>query len=328
MQFSNTMLAGNVHSAACEAAKIVIFGADGFVGSILAKALRADRIVFGSADRQSRHVSESDGILREADVIINAAGFRVRPGLNASEYRRSHLDIARKLASQIAPGATLIHISSASILGKCCDRPLRPEAIPRPDLFPSPAYATAKLEADEYLERKSVECGFRVMFVMPAVVYGPEGQGMIGTVVELARRGVILRLFPGDARHHLCSSALLAKVVAELICRKDIQNCAHLLVADYDTITNRKLEELIRKYMRRKSITIPVPVAQVGMVLQHLFHSKVARLDLATWGEILCVLNLNTQYDPTQTFKLFDLDPSHFSSLKALEPIIANALGA
>jgi nucleoside-diphosphate-sugar epimerase len=306
---------------------VVVFGADGFVGSGLAEALNARRVVFGARDARSVHVSESSSVLQDAKVIINAAGFRVRPGLNASDYRRSHLDVAQQLASLICKSATLIHISSASVLGKSPALAVGNDSSPKPDQFPCPAYAAAKLETDQYLHRASLERGFRVLLVRPAVIYGAREQGMIGTMIQLARRGVILRLYPREARHHLCSIDLLAHVVQKLICRNDIPSGTPLVVADSDTITNRQLERLLGKYQMGKSMSVPVPVGPFGKLLRHSFHSKVGRFDLATWGEILGVLNLDTRYDVSDTFKLLELEPSRYSTLKTLEPLVAQALG-
>src|SRR3989304_1286399 len=64
---------------------------------------------------------------------------------------------------------------------------------PNPSTFPSPAYATAKLEADEYLKSEAAKRGFRLMFLRPAVVYSPQGAGMVGPVLKLAKQGVTLR---------------------------------------------------------------------------------------------------------------------------------------
>ena len=68
---------------------IAVVGADGFVGGHLAEALQAKRVVYGPCRNSDVHISQAEGLLRKADVIINAGGFRVRPGLAYADYQRS-----------------------------------------------------------------------------------------------------------------------------------------------------------------------------------------------------------------------------------------------
>ena len=56
------------------------------------------------------------------------------------------------------------------------------------------------------------------------------------------------------------------------------------------------------------------------------FRSKNPKLDLPTWGEILGVLNLDTVYDPFETFRLLEIDPAEYSLERTLLPMIQEAL--
>jgi len=72
-------------------------------------------------------------------------------------------------------------------------------------------------------------------------------------------------------------------------------------------------------------VTLPMPVGWMSTLLQHSFHSRNPKLDFRTWGEIFGVLNLDTAYDPSGTFRLLGIDPSQFSLEKTLEPLIKEA---
>jgi hypothetical protein len=57
----------------------------------------------------------------------------------------------------------------------------------------------------------------------------------------------------------------------------------------------------------------------------HTFHSRTPKFDLKTHGEIFGVLNYDTEYDPSDTYRILGIDPSTYSIEKTLEPIIREA---
>ncbi len=305
---------------------IAIVGADGFVGGALADALRAERIVYGPARNGDVHISQAEEILGKSDVIINAGGFRVRPGCNYADYQRSHQGATSALVPWIRKGALLLHISSASVLGKSKDQKLGNQTPPNPKTFPSAAYALAKFEADQFLEQAAAERGFRLIFLRPAAVYAPQGAGMVDTLLKCAKRGITLRLYPRNARHHLCHVNLLVAVVRRVVERDGVPHLSCFVVADPYTVTSRELEMMIRRYSRQANVTLPMPVSLMSMVLQHCFHSKNPKFDLRTWGEIFGVLDLDTAYDPSETFRILGIDPAQYSMERTLQPLIQQAV--
>jgi nucleoside-diphosphate-sugar epimerase len=306
---------------------IVVVGADGFLGAGLAEALQARRVVYGPARDSDIPVTQAEAVLRKADVIINAGGFRVRAGCAYPDYQRSHEGATSNIARWVRKGALFVHLSSASVLGKSKDQKLGNQTPPNPRSFPSPAYALAKLEADQFVQRMSAEREFRVIFLRPAAVYSPQGAGMVDTVLKLAKRGIILRLYPLDARHHLCHLNLLVEVARRAIEQgDDLPHLSCLVAADPYTVTNRELEAMILQYLPRKSRSFPVPLPLMSTLLRHSFHSRNPRLDLRTWGEIFGVLHLDTAYDPFETYHLLGIDPSRYSLDKTLKPLIQQAL--
>jgi len=305
---------------------IVVVGAEGFIGGHLAEALQAKRVVYGPWRDGDLNINQAEGLLRRADVIINAGGFRVRPGLGYADYQRSHQGATSAFVPWIQKGALLIHISSPSVLGKSKDQKLGNQTAPNPRAFPCPAYALAKLETDQFLQRAATEGGFRVIFLRPSVVYALRGEGMVDTLLRLAKRGVILHLYPRNARHHLCAMRVLIEVVRRVIHHQNLPDMSCLVVANPYTVTSRELEAMIRRHLTKKSLTLPIPVPLVSRLFRLSFHSRIPKLDLPTWGEILGVLNLDTVYDPFETFRLLEIDPAEYSLEKTLLPLIQEAL--
>jgi nucleoside-diphosphate-sugar epimerase len=306
-------------------ALIAVVGADGFVGGGLAGALGAKRIVYGSIRDGDTHITRAEALIRQADVIINCGGFRVRPGCDYSDYRSSHEGSTSVFAPWIRRGALFLHISSASVLGR--GKGLGNRTAPRPETFPSPAYASAKLEEDHYLTKVAGERGFQVVFLRPAVVYSRQGAGMVDTMLKLAKQGIALRLYPRDARHHLVHMNLLADVARRIIDQRDrIPNLTTWVVADPYTVTNRELEAMIRSALKKQYLALPLPVHWISALLRHTFHSRIPKLDLKTWGEIFGVLAMDTVYDPEETIRLLGIDPSQYTLEKTLQPLIYEAL--
>jgi nucleoside-diphosphate-sugar epimerase len=306
------------------AVRVAVVGADGFVGGGLARALGAERIVYGTPRDGEVHVRAAAERIGQADVVIVAHGFRVRPGCGAEDYRRSHEGATRAVVPFVRRGARVLHVSSASVLGTGVG--LGNRAAPRPETFPAPDYAIAKLEEDRYLAAAAPEGGFRVILLRPAVLYSREGAGMVETLLRLARRGLALRLYPRDARHHLCHLDLLAEVVRRVIARPELPHLTALVVADPYTVTNRELERLTRPARRRRTVPVPLPLPALGALLRRSPRARRPALDLRTRGEILGVLHMDTVYDPTETFALLGIEPGSWSLERTLGPVLAEAL--
>ncbi len=307
---------------------IAVVGADGFVGGGLAAALHAERVVYGPCRDGDTHITQAEPLLRKAEVVINTSGFRVRRGLTLADYQRCHQGATSVFVRWIRPGALLIHMSSAHVLGKSRDRKLGNDALPNPATYPSATYAIAKYECDQYLEKEADQRGFKVVFLRPTILWARQGDtSLIDNLVKLARRGTMLRLYPRKARHHLCHLNILADVAGRLV--EGHQNVPHrsaLVVADPYTITSEELEGMIRRYLPRKPKRIPIPSPFMSALLRCFPHSSNPTLDFKTWGDIFGVLHLDTVYDPFETFRLLGIDASRYSMEKTLEPFVREAL--
>jgi nucleoside-diphosphate-sugar epimerase len=299
---------------------IAVVGADGTVGSVLAGALGAGRVVYRDPRPGETSIGEADELLRSAAVVINASGFRVRPGLGAADYRRTHADAVARLVPRLSPGALLVQISSASVLGRDPTRPLGNDPAGRPGTFGCPAYALAKKEAEDVARGAAASRGLQIALVRPAVLYGPEPDGMIGTLLTLGKKGLLLRLVPSGHRHHLCSFPLLVEAIGR-IARTGEGIEPPLIVADPFVVTSAEIAAAIR-VLHRPGIAIPFPAGLGGGLLRLLPRAASPRLDLRTWGEILGILALDTVYDPSETYRLLGIDPSRFSRERTWERLV------
>jgi nucleoside-diphosphate-sugar epimerase len=299
---------------------IAVVGADGFLGSALATAYGAERIVFRDPGPGEIGVGAADELLSSADIVVNAAGFRVRPGLTAADYRRSHAGVVSRLVPRLSPGALLVHISSASVLGRDTVRMLGPENQVRADTFASPAYAIAKKEAEDLARDLAASRRVKIAVVRPAIVYSSMPDGVVWTLLKLASKGVLLRLVPARHRHHLLSLPLLVETIRCIVQGKEEIEPA-LVVADPFVVTSAEIVDLARTF-HRPWISLPIPAGVAGSLLRRLPSTRSPWLDFRTRGEILSILALDTVYDPSETYKRLAIDSARFSRERTWERLI------
>jgi nucleoside-diphosphate-sugar epimerase len=306
---------------------IAVVGADGFVGGGFADGLGSKRVVYSACRNGDIHISQAEALLRKADVIINAGGFRVRRGMTYNDYRHCHAEANAVFIPWVRKDALFIHMSSAHVLGK--SRHERPGnyTVPNPKTYPSSEYALAKLEADREVEKAALERGFRAIFLRPTILYARPGDTSLpDNLCKWAKGGNMLLLYPQNARHHLCHLNILVEVVRRVIDHNDLPNLSCLVVADPQTITSRELADMIGKYLPRPARPIPIPSHWLSTLLRLSLHSKNPKYDLRTWGDIFGVFHLDTEYDPFETFRLLQMDPSKYSRDRTVEPFIRQAL--
>jgi len=73
-------------------------------------------------------------------------------------------------------------------------------------------------------------------------------------------------------------------------------------------------------------VTVPLPVPWMSSIFRHSIRSKNPKLDWVTQGEILGFMNLDSVYDPSETFGLLGIDPSQYSRERTLEPVIREGM--
>jgi nucleoside-diphosphate-sugar epimerase len=233
---------------------IAVVGSEGTLGSLLCKHLRARAVAL-------RHRSEVVGMrvpeVTDADVVVNVAGPRVRPGLSWSDYLREHVGTAEAVARSVPPGAHLVHVSSAAvwgtregIIGACT-----PEA---PAMFPNPSYAWAKLAGERAARAIAHERGVAITVVRPAMVYGPTITSAIHTLLSLAKRGLALELVPRAGRQHGAHESLFVRTI-EALGRRGSPGKDPLPVCDPFSFTNEELNEAIARQAGAR-LRVPVPV--------------------------------------------------------------------
>ncbi len=181
------------------AARVVLFGECGFVGSNLLERLQIDGIVAPKLDEADlTNISSLRNVLRPDDIVINAAGYanatdRTEQGKRL--FQSINVDGLRNLADACAEVGVgqLIHISSVAAMGR-----QHGEGITEDMMVPvdSP-YAQSKLDGERLLANYADKLPITIL--RPTSVFG-EGRGLAAALCSLVRRGTVPLPGGGSAR--------------------------------------------------------------------------------------------------------------------------------
>jgi nucleoside-diphosphate-sugar epimerase len=286
----------------------MIVGAAGTLGARLVERLGARGVDLRCSDpREERFVPE----LGQADVVVNVGGPRVRAGLGWVEYFREHVGVTTTVVRSMRPGARLVHVSSTAVYGARGES-LRATSREAPTLFPSPAYACAKLAAETAARALGRQSGLQVRVLRPSMVYGPDVESALATIRRLHRRGVRLLFLPSRVRQHVLHVSLLVRCV-EAATRTPLPGDeGPLLLADPFVLTNTDLAPATRR---------GVPVA-VDVQAAAWAHGALARaIGFAPDAlEALAVLGLDNEFDVAATWPALSIDPAEFSRARTFDP--------
>lgn len=183
--------------------KVLVTGANGFVGRFLCECLNAHgdvvipvvrrvanlagEVVVGSINSVTDWVS----VLSNCDTIVHLAA-RVHVMNDASRdslalYRATNTDATLNLARQAAQAGVkrFIFISTIKVNGEGRDTPYRETDAPAPE----DAYAISKWEAEQGLRQIAADTGLEVVILRPPLVYGPGVKANFQRLIHIVKRG-------------------------------------------------------------------------------------------------------------------------------------------
>ena len=284
--------------------RIVVTGANGFIGRHLSESLRASghRVVGltrgpapvpvpGVETVFARDVMDGEAIRRAlagATAVIHLAA-RVHaepegPADPESECQRVNVDGTRLLMeSAIAAGVgEFMFISSVKAVASESDTMLTAHTPPRPE----DAYGQSKLEAERVVRTLAVRHGMHAPVLRLPLVYGPGIKANMLRLFAAVDRGIPLPL--GSVRNRR-SFAHVGNVVAAIEAALTAPSAAHetFYVSDGHDLSTPELMGVIAKSLGRKARLVPVPTSLMrgagrlgdllsGIVPVHLTSDTVA----------------------------------------------------
>jgi len=189
--------------------KILITGANGFVGKALSLVLEAEGHQIKQAVRRGIDLCGSVGVgelnlmtdwsaaAAGCEIVIHLAArvhvMREQSANPLSEFRKVNVDGTLSLASQAARFGVrrFVFVSTIGVNGDRTDCTPFTEA---DGALPHNFYALSKYEAELGLATLGQGAGMEIVIIRPPMVYGPGAKGNFATLVHWAKTGIPLPL--------------------------------------------------------------------------------------------------------------------------------------
>ncbi|HDQ40610.1 MAG TPA: NAD-dependent epimerase/dehydratase family protein [Desulfonatronum sp.] len=256
--------------------KILVSGANGFVGRALCPVLRGQ----GHAVREAVRAGEGDNVvavgdihgktdwseaLKGVDVVVHLAGrahVLREHGPALDVFRRVNLEGTENLARQAAAhGARrLVFVSSIKVNGEeTYGRAFTENDPPHPE----DPYGISKWEAEQTLAEISAATSLEATILRPPLVHGPGVKGNLLRLLEAVHQN---RTFPLGAVQNRRSLLGLDNLCAALdICVRHPKTGTYL-IADDEAVSSPDLVRVLAKAMGRQArmLSVPLPFMELA----------------------------------------------------------------
>lgn len=298
--------------------KIILTGANGFVGSCLFSQLEQLSVfqVIGLCRRLPQGVINSGlhavGNLQQADltallvgvdVLIHVAArahiMRDEVGDPLAEYRRVNVDGTLNLARQASAAGVkrFIFISSIKVNGEATV-----EGMPFTagnEASPEDPYGLSKLEAEQGLMQLAPETGMEVVIIRPPLVYGPGVKGNFASMIKLVEKGLPLPLGCIHNQRSLVGIDNLVDLIIRCIDHPAAANQV-FLAGDGEDLSTTELLRGVARAMGKPARLIPVPAGMLRLGATMLGKKSMAQRLLGS-----------LQVDISKTRELLDWKPPY-----------------
>jgi nucleoside-diphosphate-sugar epimerase len=264
--------------------RILVTGANGFVGSALCRRLHSSGLVVRGAvrdraklpqctDSESKDLEwvalhdqsseeETRHALQEVSAVVHLAA-RVHVMADDAEdplreFRLVNCDWTERLARAAALQGVrrFVYLSSIKVNGESNARPFTEQDLPNPQ----DPYGMSKWEAEQTLARVASQTGLEIVVIRSPLVYGPGVGGNVLQLLHAIRRGVPLPLASAHNRRSLIYLGNLVDALA--CCVTDVRAAGQsYLVSDGDDLSTPELIRRFAKALELPARLWPVPLA-------------------------------------------------------------------
>lgn len=266
--------------------RVLVTGANGFVGSALCSRLAGSDYELSLAVRQMSHDRPATGqeaivgdigpetdwheALMGVDVVVHlAARVHVMDETAAdplAAFRAVNLEGTERLARMAAAQGVkrLVFLSTIKVNGEATlDQPFTEKDAPAPQ----DAYALSKWEAEQMLLSVAAETDLEVVIIRTPLVYGPGVKGNFLRLLKLVSAGIPLPLGSiSNCRSMIC----LDNLVDLLCCCLENPSAANqmFLVSDGEDLSTPQLLQGLARAMGTSARLFPLPLVFLNAALR------------------------------------------------------------
>ena len=274
---------------------ILLTGANGFIGSRLARVLNSiPEISLSSVVRRRVEITGSyvfqvpsleantdwTHLLANQQVVIHTAArahiIKEKAADLLAEYRRVNVEGALNLARQAAAAGVkrFIFISSIGVNGNINTRPFTEWDTPNP----AGPYAQSKWEAEQGLWEIQRETGIELVIIRPPLVYGPNAPGNFGSLIRWTEKGFPMPLGSIHNQRSLVALDNLVDLIITCITHPAAANQL-FLAGDGQDLSTTELLRRLAKVSGKPSWLIPIP-GSILVFVATLLGKKVLAMRL------------------------------------------------
>ena len=284
--------------------KILVTGANGFVGTALCKQLLASGIEVHAATRSGSTLPSSEPLrvftvgelgqnpdwlpaLTGVDAVIHLAA-RVHLMNDDAidplrEYLKINVEATLNLARQAAAAGVkrFVYLSSIKVNGEFTSKgkPFRETDITNPQ----DSYAISKLRAEEGLRTLAAETGMEVVIIRPPLIYGPGVKANFAKLLKCVDKGIPLPLGAVANKRSFIFVDNLCDALLKCVTHPAAAGRTYL-ISDGNDISTAELVEAMALALNRPVRLLSVPVSLIrtaaktvgrGAVVDRLTQSLV-----------------------------------------------------
>ncbi|MEL0622243.1 SDR family oxidoreductase [Marinomonas arenicola] len=255
--------------------KILITGANGFIGKKLVGSLRNKHQLVCQYRKENFEVNEYDSFffdicrksswsnaLQNVSAVIHLAAVAHNKFNDTVSMHETNVKGTVNLARQAAESGVkrFIFLSSIGVNGISNSSPFL--------VYDSPApvenYAISKFEAEIGLLKIAAETGMEVVIIRPPLVYGPNAPGNFGKLANLARKNLPLPFGAIYNKRSLVSIDNLVDLIVTCIDHPKAANQTFLVSDDHDVSTTELLREMTLASGKKPRL-LPVPMGWLNL---------------------------------------------------------------
>jgi len=267
--------------------RVLVTGANGFVGSALATELISRGYFVSELIRNKEHISNAnvktfyipslDGLvdlrasLIDVDVVIHLAArvhvMAKKNGNQHAEYVRLNVESTMNLARQAASLGVnrFVFVSSVKVNGELTekDTSFRADDIPNPQ----DPYALSKLEAEIGLMQLARKTEMELVIVRPPLIYGPGVKANFLSMIKILDKGLPLPFGNVSNKRSLVFLDNFVDLLIRVIDHPKAAGQVFLVSDDHDVSITTLLKSM-SSALGKKARLIPVPMC----VLKAIFY--------------------------------------------------------